>query len=41
MWARAFFARVQGRNAAVISTGLFLSLIRSSDRPSGNDDESL
>jgi hypothetical protein len=41
MWARAFFARVQGREAAVIPQALFLCLIRSSDRPSGNDDESL
>jgi hypothetical protein len=41
VWARAFCARVQGRGAAGISTGLFVVLIRSSDRPSGNDDESL
>jgi hypothetical protein len=42
MWARAFCARVQGRKATAISTGSsFFLLIRSSDRPSGNDDESL
>ena len=41
MWARAGGARVQGRDAAGISTDSRVLLIQSSDRPSGNDDESL